>query len=313
MMKRRFRPSLGALQAFEAAARHGSFTRAADELSLTQGAISRQVRGLEAALGIRLFELVRRRVVLTELGHGYLLDVRQMLDGLEDATLRVMAQGAGAEILELASLPTFCSRWLVPRLPQFYARNPGIQVNCSTRLSPFDFETEPFDAAIHFGAAVWPGAVLDRLFDERMIAVCSPEFAARHGVRRPADLANAPLLQQSTRADAWDRWFRLSGEPCEKVGRGGRYDQFSMLSQAAAAGLGAALLPEFLIEDELRSGRLIAVGTHSLEGDAGYYLVAPEEKTGLSTINAFRNWLIEAAREPTELSAPAAHRLPAGS
>jgi LysR family glycine cleavage system transcriptional activator len=306
MMKRRFRPSLGALQAFEAAARHGSFTRAAYELSLTQGAISRQIRGLEAALGIRLFELVRRRVVLTELGQTYLVDVRRTLDGLEDATLRVMAQGGGGDVLELASLPTFCARWLIPRLPQFYAQHPGIQINCTTRLSPFEFENEPFDAAIHYGPPVWPGAVLDHLFDERMVAVCSPEFATRHAIRGPEDLAAAPLLQQTTRPDAWDSWFRLSGEPPENVGRGVRYDQFNMISQAAVHGLGAAVLPAFLIEEELRTGRLVTIGPQSLAIDAGYYLVVPEEKTGLSTINAFRTWFLAAAGEPTELSAAAA-------
>lgn len=306
MMKRRFRPSLGALQAFEAAARHGSFTRAAYELSLTQGAISRQIRGLEAALGIRLFELVRRRVVLTELGQTYLVDVRRMLEGLEDATLRVMAHGGGGDLLELASLPTFCARWLIPRLPQFYAEHPGVQINCSTRLSPFEFDNEPFDAAIHYGARVWPGAVLDHLFDERMVAVCSPDFMTRHGIRGPSDLAGAPLLQQTTRPDAWDSWFRLFGEPPENASRGVRYDQFNMISQAAVAGLGAAVLPEFLIEEELRTGRLVTLGPERLAVDASYYLVVPEEKTGLAAVNAFRSWLLAAAREPTELSAAAA-------
>lgn len=295
-MRRRFRPTLVALQAFEAAARNNSFTRAAIELNLTQGAISRQIRGLEDALGIRLFELVRRRVVLTELGHRYLADVRETIARIDESTSRVMALSGGADILELAALPTFCSRWLIPRLPLFLANHPGVLINCSTRMSVFSFRDEPFDAAIHFGPPVWPGAVLHQLFNEKMAPTCSPDFRARHNIVSDADLASAPLLQQTTRPDAWSRWFhRIELHPAN-AGRGACFDQFSMLAQAATAGLGAALLPEFLIEDELRSGRLVIVGKHALETDQGYYLAVPEEKTTGARIEGFRNWLLGVAK-----------------
>lgn len=154
MISRRFLPSLSALQAFEAAARHGSFSRAAQELNLTQGAVSRQVRGLENALGVRLFELVRQRVILTDLGRRYLEDVRRTIDSLERSSLRAMAMAGAADIIDLAVLPTFGSRWLMPRLPLFYADHPDVTVNCASRFFPFDFRQEPFDAAIHFGPPV---------------------------------------------------------------------------------------------------------------------------------------------------------------
>ncbi len=291
-MKRRFRSSFGALQAFEAAARHASFARASDELNLTQGAISRQIRGLEAALGVQLFQLVRQRVVLTEFGRRYLIDVRQTIDALEEATLRIMASGSGIKTLELATLPTFCSRWLIPRLPRFYAIHPGVLVNCTSRLLPIDFGVEPFDAVIHFGAPAWPGGVLTHLCVERLVAVCSPEFRSRHRIRTESDLVSAPLLQHLTRPSAWADWFARIGRHSSDSMRGARYDQISMLSQAAVAGLGAALLPQFLIEEELRTGRLSIVGQATLESSEGYYLVVPETKAGVPLIEDFRTWLL---------------------
>lgn len=295
-MSRRLRPSLTALQTFEAAARLGSFRRASDELSLTQSAISRQIRGLEAMLGIRLFELVRQRVVLTELGARYLIDVRRTIDGLEESTLRVMALAGGAEIINLATLPTFGSRWLIPRLPSFLTDHPGAIVNFTTRLSPFDFTLESFDAAIHFGLESWPGAVMTRLLTERMVPVCSPDFRSRHGIKLATDLSSLPLLQQTTRPTAWTDWFGTIGESSENAERGARFDQFTMLTQAAISGLGAALLPEFLIEEELRTRRLMVIGDQYLETDQAYYLVVPEGKTEICLIDEFRKWIVAAAR-----------------
>jgi LysR family glycine cleavage system transcriptional activator len=274
-----------------------SFTRAADELNLTQGAVSRQVRGLELALGVHLFELVRQRIVLTELGQRYHLEVRRTLDSLEHSTLKAMSLAEGGHLIDLATLPTFCSRWLIPKLPSFFAQHPGIALNCSSRFLPFDFAAEPFDAAIHFGAPAWPGGVLHQLFRERMVPVCAPEFAAAHDVQSDADLARAPLLQQSTRPQAWRDWFESAGVASVNAARGARFDQISMLTEAALAGLGAALLPEFLIEQELGRGRLIRLGAHTLETDNAYYLVVPEEKSAVRPLVQFRAWIVaQAAR-----------------
>src|SRR6266545_4369318 len=144
-------PSLDALVAFETAARHQSFTRAAAELNVTQGAISRQIRVLEDRLGVMLFQRVRRRVVLTDSGQAYLLEVRRLLNSLESATLRLMTAGEHTKVLNLAVLPAVATHWLIPRLPDFFSKHPDISISCAIRLSPFDFEADPFDAAIHYG------------------------------------------------------------------------------------------------------------------------------------------------------------------
>jgi LysR family glycine cleavage system transcriptional activator len=291
-MRHRLRPSLAALEAFEAGARLGSFRQAADELNVTQSAISRQIRGLEGMLGIRLFELVRQRVVLTELGRRYSVDVRRTIDGLEDSTRKVMALAGDAKIIELAILPTFACRWLIPHLPMFLKKNPGVLINLTTRLSPFDFVAEPFDAAIHFGAPAWPAAVLTHLFDELMAPVCSPKFMSCHGIRIDSDLATAPLLQQTTRPNAWADWFRAIGVATDICNRGARYDQFTMLCAAAISGLGAALLPEFMVQEELRSGELVMIGERYLESDQAYYLVIPEGRSGNHLVDEFRSWIL---------------------
>ncbi len=296
-------PSFAALVAFESAARHMSFTRAAVELALTQGAVSRQIRTLEAIVGVSLFERVRRRVVLTDAGRLYLHDVREALARLGEATERVGAFGRAAAPLNLATLPTFGTRWLVPRLPRLAEHAPSLVVNLATRLSPFDFDTEPFDAAIHHGAPIWAGAIAHHLMDETTVPVASPHFRDRHRIRRPADLLGVTLLQQSTRPTAWQRWFRAAGVGQAMVPGGPRYDQFAMVAEAAAAGLGAAMVPRFLVEAELASGRLIVLFDAPFVGDTAYYLVVPEAKAGLPAIRTFRDWLIAEAHRPDSVIA----------
>ncbi len=192
-------PSIDALVAFESAARHQSFTRAAAELNLTQGAVSRQIRVLEDRLGSSLFQRVRQRVILTDAGRAYLIEVRRILDGLESATLRLMTVGESTNVLNLAVLPAVATHWLVPRLPDFFSKHPKISISCAIRLSPFDFETNPFDAAIHYGSAIWAGAVAHHLMDEDIVPVCSPSFRTSRRIRRVENLARKPLLHLTTR------------------------------------------------------------------------------------------------------------------
>lgn len=274
-----------------------SFTRAAVELALTQGAVSRRIRTLEAIVGVSLFERVRRRVVLTDAGRLYLHDVREALARLGEATERVGAFGRAAAALNLATLPTFGTRWLVPRLPRLAERAPSLVVNLATRLSPFDFDTEPFDAAIHHGAPIWAGAIAHHLMDETTVPVASPAFHDRHRIHKPADLLGVTLLQQSTRPTAWQRWFpRCRRHRAGHGAAGGpRYDQFAMVAEAAAAGLGAAMVPRFLVEAELASGRLAVLFDAPLIGETAYYLVVPEAKAGLPAIRTFRDWLVARA------------------
>ncbi|MFO1046831.1 MAG: LysR family transcriptional regulator [Geminicoccaceae bacterium] len=287
---RRFLPSLSLLTAFEAVARTGSITAAADELSLTQGAVSRQIRALEGQLGTTLFVRERQRVRATVGGAAYAREIRDALRKISGASLNLRANPAGGT-LNLAILPTFGTRWLAPRLPRFLAASPGVTINLTTRLAPFDFRLEPLDAAIHFGRADWPGGEMVRLRAEQVIPVCAPQLKTKLGLTRPEDLRAAPLLHLATRPDAWESWFVANGVGVEGV-HGMLLDQFAMVAQAAIAGLGLALLPDFLIVEELASGALVTVLDRPLRSDGDYWLVWPPERAEHPPLAAFREWLV---------------------
>ncbi|GGF03458.1 LysR family transcriptional regulator [Stappia taiwanensis] len=298
-MKRGFVPHADSLIAFECAARHGSFTRAAEELHLTQGAISKQVRHLETRLGVDLFKRVRQRIVLTDAGRLYLHDVRSALEHLTSATRQVMSFAGNADVLNLATLPSFGTRWLAPRLSRFVAQYPTASFNLAVRLRPFDFAKEPFDAAIHYGEPVWAGAIAERLFHEDVIAVASPGFRDRYRIDKPADLAPLMRLHQSTRPLAWRQWFEAAGVETDMAFQGPRFEQFVMMAQAAAHDLGAALVPRFFVGEELADGRLVQLFDTVLRLPSAYHLVYPEDRTLRPVVSAFRDWLIgEVSRDP---------------
>lgn len=295
-MKRGFVPPADALIAFECAARHASFTRAAEELHLTQGAISKQVRHLEDRLGMELFRRVRQRIVLTDAGRLYLHEIRGALEQLTTATRQVMSYAGNEDVLNLAVLPTFGTRWLAPRLAEFEKRYPGAGLNISVRLRPFDFSAEPFDGAVHHGDPVWAGAIAEQLFPEDVVPVASRVFRERYDIREPKDLINVPRLQLSTRADAWKQWFDRAGVPSDTAYQGARFEQFGMITEAAIHDLGAALVPKFFVENELISGRLVTLFDLSLSQHSAYYFVYPENRTLRPVVEAFRTWLHEEAR-----------------
>ena len=288
-LPRRFLPSLSLLAAFEAVARTGSITAAAHELNLTQSAVSRQIKALEEQLGAALFVRERQRVRPTLAGAAYAREVRDALHKISGASLNLRANPGGGT-LNLAILPTFGTRWLAPRLPRFLAAHPGVTINLTTRLAPFDFRLEPLDAAIHFGRRDWPGAEMVRLRSEQVVPVASPGLRRELAPARPEDLRSAPLLHLTTRPDAWEKWFAANGVAVDGV-HGMLFDQFAMVAQAAAAGLGLALLPDFLIAEELASGVLVTVLERPLRSDGDYYLVWPVERAEHPPLVAFRAWL----------------------
>lgn len=294
---RRKLPSMEALIAFESAARHQSFTRSADELALTPSAIGRQIATLEDYVGLPLFNRVRRRVSLTEVGETYAKQVRDNLDRIERDTLAVATRRGAEGILELAVIPTFATRWLIPRLPQFYAQHGHITLNLTTRSEPFLFTDTPFSAAIHFGNPVWPGAITQHLFGEEMVPVCSPELLNGSGSLAPSALARLPLLHQSARPDAWRQWLAQARVHDVDCMSGQRYELFSMLVEAARAGLGVALVPRFFVLAELASKELIVPNEMALLNDKGYYLVYPESKQNAPSLQPFKQWLLSIARE----------------
>lgn len=291
LIPRRFLPSLPLLTAFEAAARTGSITAAGKELSLTQSAVSRQIRALEEQLEVELFHRERQKIRLTASGEIYAREIREALRKISSASLNLRANPFGGT-LNLAILPTFGTRWLAARLPRFLAAYPGITLNLFTRLSMFDFRMESIDAAIHFGQAEWNGAELVHLRNEIVVPACSPELKAKFGFERPADLLAAPLLHQTTRPDAWERWMDLNDVEAGAV-HGMLFDQFATAAQAAMAGVGVALLPEFLIEEELQSGKLVKAVERSTPSAGAYYLVWPSDRGDHPPLVAFRSWILE--------------------
>jgi DNA-binding transcriptional LysR family regulator len=294
-MRRRL-PSTTALVAFEAAARHRSFTLAAEELALTQSAVCRQIAGLEATLGVKLFRRTRRGVTLTPAGVEYGRRVAARLDALEADALDVAAGDGGERgVIELAVVPTFATRWLLPRLPDLARAAPHLQLNLHVRTRAFLFDGSGLDAAIHAGDGPWAGCRSVPLMGERLVPVCSPALVPRGRRLSAAALGRLPLLQQTTRPDAWRRWFAHAGVDVDGDLRGPRYELFSMSLEAAVHGLGVALVPDIFVADELASGRLVQPVATAFDSDRRYHLVVPE---GAATpaLDAFERWLVAAAQ-----------------
>ncbi|AQW66850.1 LysR family transcriptional regulator [Pseudomonas sp. xss_4] len=291
---RRKIPSTTALVCFEAAARHESFTKAAQELSLTQGAVCRQIGSLEGFLNVELFRRSHRGVKLTEAGLSYSRQVAAQLDAVERDTLSVMRQ-QGASVIELAVVPTFGTQWLLPRLMDFQQRQPDVTVNLTNRTRPFLFADTSFDAAIYFGDGDWSGTRSHRLMGENPVPVCSPALLGGRQTLQAHDIAQLPLLQQSTRPYAWRQWFSSVGISVATDMTGPRLELFSMLAQAAMHAMGVALIPPFLIQRELGEGRLVVANRHVLRSDRAYYLMIPERKVESTTLDAFREWLVAQA------------------
>lgn len=287
-------PNMGALLAFEAAARHESFTYAARELYLTESAVSRQINTLESNLGVRLFVRVKQRVVLTKAGKVYSAQVRRALEGLDRDTLSIIAHGSGGGYLELAALPTFASHWLIPRMGDFNARYPDVRVNMGVRTGTFPFAEAHFEAAIHYGKPTWPGTSADFLFREEVMPVCAASLLTRP-VTTAAELLEYPLLHSTTRPDGWANWFAQRGVEDNRTMQGVRYELHTMLISGASAGLGIALVPRFFVEGQLeRLGLVVPFDAPAL-AEAAYYLVYPTELSHGKPLASFREWLLQQA------------------
>lgn len=283
-------PSLMHLRCFERAARHQSFTAAAEELHMTQSAVSKKIRELEADLGIDLFQRSGRGVALTQAGQRFAADLEYDLLNLQNTVQKAVSSGSGKVTLSIATLPTFANLWLIPRLPTFLADHPEIELNFSTRLEPFDFQREPFDLAVHYGLENWPNTRMQHLFGETMAPVCSPGFFERHGLEQIHKIKDCPLLHLQSRPDVWADWFHTAGysKPDSREGR--YFDQYSMIITAAVAALGAALIPLAMIRRELKDGRLVQIGGPTLTSDKSYFLVRPHGNAGRH-IRKFEEWL----------------------
>lgn len=299
---RRKIPASHTLLCFEAAARHQSFTRAAQELSLTQSAVSRQITALEEYLAVTLFRRARHGVELTTAGADYAARVARRLSAIEQDTLDIMGGGQVGGAVHIASVPTFAAQWLIPRLPDFATTHPAIAVHIDTRTRPFMFADTPLDAAIYAGTAEqlrqWAGTQSTALLAESVVVVCHPKLLGDRKALKPQTAARMPLLQQSTRPDAWAQWFGQMGVEAPQAFSGPRYEQFSMTAAAAAQGMGLALIPRLLIEAELARGELAVAHPTPLDSPRNYYLVRPESvETANPALEAFAGWLLQAAKK----------------
>lgn len=294
-MKRSGLPPLRALQVFDAAARHGNFSRAADELAITQSAVSRQVLQLEQALGRPLFERRGPNLALTDAGQAYAEVVRDSLSMLRRGTARLFAKSR-SPLLTVTTLPSFASRWLVPRLSGFETRHPGVSVRiaASFELADFDLDTD-IDVAIRYGRGDWPGLFVMPLVDELLFPVCSPNLASR--IRTPDDLASQRLLFEGRRFDQWRRWSDATGLAVELKPRDRLSDDFNIQLQAAMLGQGVALGRSLLVADDLRAGRLVCPVRMPVRSKVQYHFVCPEERAGETPIKKFSGWLADAAAD----------------
>jgi LysR family glycine cleavage system transcriptional activator len=286
--RRRSLPKLLGLQAFEATARLGSVSRAAAELSLTQGAVSRQLQALETRLGVQLFLRRKKRLNLTEAGAGYLQDVRGSLAALSDATEALISTQGRGGTLKLATLPTFGAKWLVPRLGRFCEDHPNIAIELITRLAPFDFSIDQIDGAIHFGGREWPGAITEFLTNENMTVVAIPRLAIRYP--NPADILKAPLLQITSRAFSWREWFSASGIHDAEISPFLQVETFAMGIEAVYSGLCIGILPSFLVASEIAAKTLVAIGSN-LASESAYYFAYPERKSQYFPLREFSRWI----------------------
>jgi len=287
---KRLIPSTSMLMAFDAAAKTGSFTSAAKTLHVTQGSISKLISSLENQLDVALFIRTRKTIYLTEAGQRYAQQVNDALRIIRNASLNAMSDPL-SNIFNLAIPPTFGTRWLMPRLPEFLSQHPHIQINLVTKLTEYDFHDENLDAAIHYGLPNWPNTNSTFLMEERIVPVASPKWIKKHAPKNPTDLSKSACLHLSSRPDAWSQW--LSHYEHDTVVTSGMvFEQFSLLTQAAIAGLGAALLPEFLIDNELKNNDLEIIFDEPQKSLHSYYLRTPPHKAHYASVIALREWLL---------------------
>jgi LysR family glycine cleavage system transcriptional activator len=312
LMSRRL-PSLSALRAFEAAARHASFTRAAGELHVTQSAVSRHIRGLESELGVPLFLRIGRSVELTTDGERYFSALRDSFDRIAEATQRLRV-GRESRVLTVDVLPTLASRWLIPRLALFSDAHHGIEVRMITSIRPVDFAREDIDLAIRVGvppgqhsevgapridlvmAEDWDDLRADPLFPDVLVSVCNHRLLEREPpLRCPDDLRRHVLLHTASRRHAWPDWLCAVGCPDLRPRREISYGHFFMTMQAASEGRGVAIVPEILAANDLSTGNLVMPLPMRVPSAGSYYLLHRGQRARLEKVKVFRNWILDEA------------------
>ncbi len=288
-------PSMASLQCFEASARYLSFTQAAEELHLTQSAVSKQVAQLESVLQTTLFYRIRKRLTLSAAGALYLPEARKILSYVENSTLHMLSYESDKEILSIAAHPTFGARWLIPELKNFYDLNPNIHLDIRDYVQPFDLAKAGIDIAFLFGDGIWKDIECIKLFDEWMVPVCHPTFLQEKGfpINKVEDFQNYTLLQCQSRAASWHIYFSSQNVEIDRCYQGPGFETWSACIRAAELGYGIGLVPKFLAQDELDRGTLVIPWHYELKSHGSYYLAYEENSSDIPKIKKFTAWLTD--------------------
>ncbi len=292
-MSKRLVPSMAALQCFEAAARHLSFTRAAEELHLTQSAVSKQVAQLEDMLRHHLFLRIRRRLQLTPAGALYLAEVNKILTQVDMSSRYILSYGEQTEVLKVATQPSFGVRWLIPHLKGFGKRYPNIHLDIRNEMEPFALLQAKADVVFFYGQGTWPGATCIELFGEEVLPVCAPELLQGRTLADASELGELVLLQSATRPEAWHEWCLEQGLHSANSYHGPRFDTFHMCLSAAQAGCGVALVPSYLAACELAEGKLVVPWAHRMRSNGAHFLAFSEHAAEVPKVRSLVDWIGE--------------------
>lgn len=289
-------PPLNPLKAFEVTGRLLSVSKAADELSVTPAAVSRQIRALEDFLAMQLFDRVPGGIQLTPAGARYLSEIGPLFAGLRTATNMVMGGGYRRHVLKIRSPATFAVRWLIPRLASFHRQHPSIDVQLATSPAPLNFDREDIEAGVQLGDGDWPSLRTQRLVPNVLVPVMAPHYAARRALVSPQALADETLLHSMARPDDWDLWLKAAGVTSVNPYRGMKYETSLLAYQAALEGHGIAMAQRALVEKELSEGSLVTPIAFTLDrGQHTYYFASALNKPETDALRAFREWMAASA------------------
>jgi LysR family transcriptional regulator, glycine cleavage system transcriptional activator len=294
---KRICPTIQELLAFDAVVRHGSFSNAASALCITVSAVSKQISGLEDFLGRALFQKTGRTASLTPQGQIYWQKISSSLRTIEAASFELRSTASGFGTLTLASVPTFLTKWLIPRLPSFSAQCPSVIISFSQHLNNGEDLPVGVDAAIRYGDGSWPGIASDYLAGREFCLIASPALLESRPMNQALDLSKMTLLHHEHASGAWRQWAVQHEVPERQILAGPRFAQYSALIQATLSGLGIGLVPKILVLEELRLGTLCMPMGQSMNVDQGHYLCFRSESLNSPAFSAFRSWILTESRK----------------
>lgn len=303
-------PSLSSLYCFASAAKHLSFTLAADELHISQSAVSHRIRKLEGELGFKLFQRLTRRLTLTEEGRHLFSVLRSALVDIDNEINNIRSKELDGT-LNITAPPSFMGCWLVPRLPLFRAERPGVQITIKTRLDLVDFRTEAIDIAIYYGDGIYPGLSVTPLMQEKLIPVCTRDYADTHDLwDTPENLRNCLLLHDGTAwpkaqfFSEWEEWAEHAEVPGLNFDNSYTFDRSDLAVNAAIGGTGVAIGRKMLVQRRIDSGELVSPFDITCTSRQSYFIVSTREQQDTSRVTAFREWLMEQVCTATQSPLP---------